>query len=340
MAMILGRPRAINADDCDAKPPIDCNIPRDPSKTVPMTIQPGESHNGPTTVSASLFRYALAKKVHEMRALKADKPHPKDYSVVRTLHDQVISLMDNVPPFLRPKNPDTSWDSEYPYLPQQREEILIMANLFLMTLHRPHILANSESRKAALQAALATLESQQRFFGQISKHHYKLFGLAFYTIDASILLSIIMSVHPPRSPEAEKYIDHILQQAMERLSHIQPYNAIAKSGLDILQRCYHKLKGVTESLSDTSGMMSASRSHSPPRSGLRDIRRELMVEPQEGSQSDPYLSTTDVDFDLPTLEFPVVTNTFDQAFWLEQLDQIQSFPSNLSDPDMIWESVI
>jgi hypothetical protein len=143
MAMIQGRPRMIYFDDCDVKLPTDCNIPKKPSTAVPMTVR-SYGNDNITTVSASLFRQALASKVHEMHALKADRPHPKDYSVVQDLHHQAISLVNKVPPSIRPKNPDTSWVNQYPYLPQMREEILIMANLFLITLHRSHVATNRE----------------------------------------------------------------------------------------------------------------------------------------------------------------------------------------------------
>jgi hypothetical protein len=337
MAMILDRPRMINADDCDVKPPMDCNIPKDPSRVVPMTVQPRDNHHNITTVSATLFRYALANKFHEMRALKADRPYPKEYSIVRTLHDQVISLLNEVPPSLRPKNPDTSWDLEYPYLRQQREEILTIQNLFLMALHRPHIIANTESRRAALQAALATLDSQERFFEHTKSHHYPIFGLAFCTVDASFLLSIIAILYPLQNHDAKSLIDHALQKAIERLSHIEAYNPIARSGLGILQRCYKKIKETCESpANSSSGTMSAS--HRSPESGLQAIRRDLSYQvtaPQGDLPSDPYPMNTNININFSTPDIP---NGFNQEYWLEQLDQIQPSLVRPTDPDMFWES--
>ncbi|GAB1194137.1 hypothetical protein APSETT444_003378 [Aspergillus pseudonomiae] len=327
MAMILGRPRIIHPDDCNMKPPIDCNIPKDPSKTVPMTVQPGEPPNGPTTVSAGLFRYDLACKFHELRALKADRPHLKDHTIIKGLHEQVISLLENVPPYLRFKNPDPSWDREYPFLPQLREEVFMTANLFLMTLHRPHILASAESRKAALEAALATLESQQRFFGQTSEHQYPLFGLAFYTIDASILLSIIVASYPPHSHEPRQYVYHVLQQAIERLSHIQPYNPIARAGLGIVQRCYEKLKEACHSPAMTSGTSSSSAVS--PRFELQDLRQELR-----------HQNSVPAELDQLAPELSVIPDSFGEAYWLDQLSLIQPPPTVGQEPDLFWDSLL
>ena len=105
MAMVLGRPRTINANDCDMKVPMDCEIPSDPSKTVPMPIQPDDK---PSAFSERLVQYAIAQKIHEVRTLGADKRHPKDYSLIQTLHNQALALLDTAPPTLQPHNPDTS----------------------------------------------------------------------------------------------------------------------------------------------------------------------------------------------------------------------------------------
>ena len=152
-----------------------------------------------------------------MRVLRADHPRQKDYSVIRTFHDQVVALLNDVPSFLPHKDPDTSWDSEHPHLPHLREETLTMANLFLMTFNWSHIVASADTRRHALQAALISLESQQRFFEQASKRRYPHFALAFYTIDAFILRSIIMTLRQPDDQEVKRYIDSALQQVIERL---------------------------------------------------------------------------------------------------------------------------
>ncbi|KAK9350789.1 hypothetical protein V1523DRAFT_398937 [Lipomyces doorenjongii] len=242
MAMVLGRPHIINLNDCDFQIPINCNISDDPSKTVPMTISPNEDQSRPTTVSASLIRYAIATKVHEARAAKVDRPHPKEYSVVAALHDQALSIVENTTPVLRHQNPDTSWDSKYLYLPQQREEILSIVYTFLTALHRPHITSHAESRSAAIQAAIAVLDSQQRLFAQTSEHYYKLCLLSYYTIDAAISLLAITALYPSRRPEDECEIDRVVKQCIERLTSMAPCNPTAKSGLDVIRHCYRQVQ--------------------------------------------------------------------------------------------------
>lgn len=133
--MILGRPRTINPDDCDVKEPMNCNIPREPSTTVPMTQEYTGDRDEPNSISKNLILNKLAEMFHKMRALKADRPCPKDYSLIQNLHKEADAIVEDVPATLRYENPDTSWDTQYPYLLQQREDIITLTNLFLMALH-------------------------------------------------------------------------------------------------------------------------------------------------------------------------------------------------------------
>lgn len=241
--MILGRPRTIHPDDCDMTEPIECNIPPNPAITVPGSQQDLRDRDRPNTVSQNLFLYRLSNVWHTAKALKADKPYPEDYTIVRRLHDQINSILDLLPPTLRYESPDRSWDAEYSYLNQQREDLLTKANLMIMAIHRPHMEHHVESRRAALQAALVILESQNRSFSSIGPHHYKLFGLSFYTIDASLLLSLVAGKYSPHeNTEFMARIDYTLQQAMDRLGVMYSYSPIARCGLAIIRQCYTVLK--------------------------------------------------------------------------------------------------
>ncbi|KAM0247624.1 hypothetical protein ACHAQJ_009764 [Trichoderma viride] len=273
-----------------------------------------------------------------MRALKADRPRPKDYSVVRTLHEDIISLVEALPAFLRLKNPDTTWDVDYPYLPQLRQELQVMTNLFLMTLHRPHIISNLESRRAALQAALETLDCQQCFFAQAKQHQYHLFGLAFYTVDASLLVSIIMLLFLPQNHETKQKMNHSLQQAIESLSSIESFNPTAASGLYIVQRCYQKLKTATESPSSTSDARTASNStpanilHSP----MGDLGQEDFSQ-QADSRPSPQPNITS-GLASSTIFSQAIPDSFSQTYWLDQLNIIDPFMSE-QDPGNLWENL-
>lgn len=338
MAMILGRPRMINLDDCDAKLPMNCNIPKDPSTAIPMTVQPEDSYS-PIMISAPLFRYAVACKVHRMRASKADNPRLNDYTVVQKLHEDTMSLIDELPPFLRLKNTDTTWDRTHPRLPQLRQELQVMLNLFIMGLHRPHVKSSKESRKAALQAALQTLDCQRFFFTLAEKDQYHLFGLAFYTVDASLLVSIIALLFPPSSRTAKQMVNQSLQHAIEDLSKMQPFNPIARSGLRVLERCYQKVKIICEPPNSSSEPRTAS--HSTAGDELNALIHDL-----GGQGFDSYSNLQSDSSQANAYSWPVspdlfsqpIPDNFNEGYWLDQLNTIDlSFPDR--DPDFQWENL-
>lgn len=181
MALILGRPRTINRDDCSAKAPIDCNMPRDPSKLVSPAAMAHRDQE-PFSYTPQIFHFEIAHKIHDMLS------SVKGYNQVEVLHNQVLSILDRLPPTMHPWNPDTSWDTRKPNFPKSRQHIASVASSFLMALHRPHVVVHARSRQAAIRAAPDTLQAQQRLFDLMSEHHYKIYGFSFYTIAAGIFL--------------------------------------------------------------------------------------------------------------------------------------------------------
>lgn len=336
--MILGRPRMINLDDCDAKPPLYCNIPRDPSTAIPMAVRP-EDTRSPIMISASLFRYALACKVHKMRATKSGSPRLNDYTIIQTLHEEILTLMHELPPFLRLKNADTTWDLEYHYLPQLRQELQVMLNLFVMSLHRPHVLSSEESRRAALQAALQTLDCQRCLFAQAEKDQYHLFGLAFYTVDASFLITIIAMLFPPSSHNAKQIIDQSLQYAITDLSKMQSTNPVARSGLKIVEHCYQKVKITCESPNSTSEPRTAP--HSTPGDELYTLVNDLGLRNFDSCanlQSESSQVNTFSWHGSPDFFSQSIPDVFNQGYWLDQLNMIHPSISD-QETGFLWENL-
>lgn len=236
MALILSRPRIINANDCTIKLPIDCDIPDQPSHTVPIAGQ-----HTPSSYSTRLCQYRISQKIHEMLSLGACKRHIKDYSIVEKLHQEIESLVDDLPPVLRPKNVDVSWDTLLPNLPCQRQQIRAAANTFLMALHKQHVGTHPSSRRAAIRAALCTLEAQQRLFEMMKEHHYKCFSLSFYTIDSAVFLSATEITYPEMDHNLKEDIRRSIRQAIDRLKLLKKRSPMAKSGEQVLTRLYQMI---------------------------------------------------------------------------------------------------
>lgn len=322
MAMVPGRPKMISDNDCDTQAPLDCSIPADPSKPVPMAVTIDGQGTQPSSVAASLITYSVSTKFHEVRAQKLDRPYPRDFSGLRRIQEEVLSILDNVTLVLGHRNPDTSKDSQYTYLPLQREEILTIVYTFITALHRPHIAARVESRDTASQAAIVILDSQQRPFEQMSKHHYKLCLLSFYTVDAAIILSVITEQCPPQSSERKHEIDPVYNQCIQRLSLMAPSDPTAKSGLEVLSRCHENLL--------QSGRLSPVRPDAALLSQSIIDSQAVDAETSTGSNDVAISERNPLDMPPETLgnltwdETEVSTNSFDESNWLQLIDSMDA----------------
>lgn len=244
MALMLGRSRMINAEDCTAQTPMDCDVPPNPAQVVPA---PAIVSGRPSMYTSQLFKYTIARKIHEAMSSKALKSPCKDYSVVTKLHDDVHTLVDALPVTARQDNPDTLWDSRYPNLAKQRQHIAIMADSFILALHRPHSTLRQASRKEAISAALRSLTAQQCLFELCNEHHYKIHTLVFYIVDAVVFLtSMVLMYCKPASPTdtAEGKSDipihdirFALLQAVTRMGCMRSRSDVAREGEKVLKRC-------------------------------------------------------------------------------------------------------
>lgn len=328
----------INLSDCNIELPIDCNIPEDPSKIVPTAAHFAGDNYIPSSFSVSLIHYSVSQLIHEMRATGTNSRCPQDYSVIQDFHDRLISLLDAVPLVLRPKNPDTSWDSRCPYLPLQRELVLASANSFLLALHRPHIHIYPESRKRALEAALVTLESQQRFFEKISRHQYKFFTLSFYTINAAFFLAAVTMMYPATEPQFKQEIYLSIRRAINKLALLESGNAIAGSGLKLLRHCFQQMQ-------DSSGPDTGLAVLEPLAGGAAGMAQPQVPEGDSNQSGNTHeLPAAEGHSQHAALDLSHIfqqhvaapsgidsaeilnINEFDESYWIEQLNQVPSMP--------------
>ncbi|KAL3428107.1 fungal specific transcription factor domain-containing protein [Phlyctema vagabunda] len=344
MALVLGRPRIINASDCDIKLPIDCNIPENPKTTIPTAVHSVGDGEKPSLLTPVLLMYSFSQFIHQMRGSGADKRCPKDYSVVSGLDHKVLELMDDLPPVMRPHNPDTSWDSRSPSLPRVREQILTAANQLLLALHRTHIHVHQESRGRAIKAAFAILEAQQRFFDKTPPNQYRFFGLAFSTIDAASFLAAIMMMQPPPDQELELKIQNIINQVAIKLQLLLEYrNALAASGLKLIRHCQSRFQNhaglargsypsvetpqiSNQALDGSSEAVINFVPHGNDDHFLESFNPNHAIQSHDDSSSG-------LDFGR---DFSDV-NTFDASFWIDQMNQI---PILGDDPavDPVWDA--
>lgn len=334
--MNLGRPRMINAKDCDVSLPVDQSFPDDLSHTVPI---PQNQHK-PSPLSLLLFRYKIAGKIHEIREYNLDK-QDADYILVWTFHDKLNNLLNDLPSYLNPNNPATHLDSEFPYLRLHREEASSQLNLVIMELHRPFIAKHPQSRNAAMKAAIGSIDNQKALMGLSGRHHYAYFGFGFYTTNAAMMLAAIALIYPDENQV--KMIESKVQQALSILVNIQDANIVARASLPVIQRLYDKIQGSlhTSSFStanlgnpgsapnqDSGSLLPTAPSMDVPPAA--PLTAELMLGDAEDSELQHFT-------DLPAwTEIPQV-NDFDAAFWLDQLSKL---PDNLPQDGVLGQNTM
>ena len=261
MSIILGRPRLINISDCTVRPPLDCDIPSNPSTTIPDAKTPGTP---PSHYSLSLFNYAIGQLFHETLSLGANKKNTQNYESVRMLHEKVNILLGDLPSAVRPLDPDTSWDARTPGIPRQRKQIATIANSFLISLHREHIVVHPESLMAAVRAGLQLLEAQQQMSHLVQPHHYRMYGLSCHTIDACMFLSAVVLDKDTATRIHHTTLQEVvsaLRKAIDHLNTMALVSPMAKSGAELLERCFPKIQEtITELYSIFSDLSSSTLS--------------------------------------------------------------------------------
>lgn len=319
--MNLGRPRMINAKDCDIILPIDQSFPDNPSQTVPI---PKTEHT-PSPLSLLLVRYSIAGKIHEIREYGLDK-QDADYSSVWTFHHRLQNVLNELPPYLNPNDPATNLDFDFPYLPLHREEASSQLNLVLMELHRPFIAKRSQSRIAALKAAVGSIDNQKALMELSGRHHYGYFGFGFYPTNAAMMLAVIALIYPDK--DQIDLIETKVQQALSILVNIQDVNIVARAAVPVIQRLYDKIRSSPHPILSSSTESNSLESAPSQDDGISSVAAPSMGSPPTAPISTQFMlenvaDSTLHDFtDLPAwTEIPQL-NDFDAAFWLDQLSKM------------------
>ncbi|KAH0341500.1 hypothetical protein KCU83_g9608, partial [Aureobasidium melanogenum] len=352
-ASLNGHPLPVDAVGCNIKVPLDCAFPKDPSKTIPMSlgIAGGET---PSPFSVHIFRYTLACVIQKIRT---GNQGMKDYSIVRRFHERMVETLDDLPSVLRPAHlqPDLSWDSEYRFLQHQREEVSTTLNIFLLALHRPYIHTHSESRCAALDASLSILESQERLFAQADKRHRKYFGHAFYTVSAAIFVTMIVARHPSQDQNIRIRIRKSLAQAIEQLSQIKDLNSIAGSALPLVLACYEKMEFAlreanTTVIPPTAPVQTpvASMNELPDFSTSLDTTSGFPLRAHSVARDQSMIdaSSADIDFtgDGSSLANPYqdkgigVMSDYDVSYWANNIQNISGSATSIQD-ELRWDAL-
>lgn len=186
--VILGRPTSIALSAMPPTLPIDAPIPKDRSKT---PVLPRGEDDPPTPLTRALWAYQIMAQLREVLDLEKDGPCPKDFSRVDRVHEHLLELEEQTPPYFRVENPDKRFDSlpECYWIKYIRATLPQLLYFNLMALHRPYIFTRPKSRTEALKASLSMLNAQRIHFQSLKPEHYKTW-VPFLSLSLSSFLSL------------------------------------------------------------------------------------------------------------------------------------------------------
>ncbi|RYP25101.1 hypothetical protein DL766_007130 [Monosporascus sp. MC13-8B] len=270
---VLGRPTSVDYRLLNRSLPIDVVMPNDSKK---MPLVPRGEGDPPTPLTRAIWAFKMIRPLRDILDLEKEGPFPKDFSKVDKLHQHLLEVQANTPAPFRQENPDTRFDNlpECWWLPLVRPSLPQIAAFNFMALHRPYIFTRAASRREALRASVAMLESQRSYFSMLRPHQFKAFALFFGTFDAVVMVASIYILFPREHPEVLPSAVRHFRWAVERFELMAPRNRLASAALGVLNAIYIRFrKAVGPFFSfDDHGMVckslepassSASDSHTP-----------------------------------------------------------------------------
>lgn len=225
----------MHREDVSTSAPLNCDYPREPAKTVPI-------HNEKSQYTLMSLMIDLAHKKHDMLSCTANGTLERDYGKVLSLHNDLCSLRQKLQFSLQEAPPGSSNDREAHRVDIMRLLTLNHFNCILIALHRPFIRTHVSSREAAVNAALELLEEQRSILEIIPFPQSRVYGNAFYTIDASIFLCGVMVELPLTDPVQQRQISNAILQSIGVLAAMKSRSPLAESGEQILLHFYQKIQ--------------------------------------------------------------------------------------------------
>lgn len=259
MAIILGRPTMINDRHCNVTPPIDCQIPPDLTKALPVPRGPLDP---PNPFTERLLDYQLANIVNEIddMEVKVDKPLSLDFSSVDLMHSKILSFTEFFPPALAIHNRDTSYDQQYPFLPAQCELLKASAFCLIVGLHRPFVFTRERSKMELVKASLVILDSQTRVFQMTKEHHHTIYTLCFFTFDPAVLIAAVIITSPASlDPEMIDACIEALREGHNRLEILGHRIKLAEKGAAVLKVLISKVEAAISSVHRIDSLLNRAR---------------------------------------------------------------------------------
>lgn len=220
--------------------PLDTDIPMDRSLTIPQERQP---HEKPNQFTQRLVEFRLHSKLPELKAVHAQGgPYPKEY--MEKLQQDFYKNIDAASPQFCFEGADRTWDRECPWLKPQREYVQSTTWLILVVAHRPYIFSVPQCRTEVLKAGIKVLQAQERNYRCLGKEFWKLFTLAFVTLEAATAIMAVLIAFPAENGDLIPAALFQVRESIARLKVIGDTNHFAVPAAEVLQSLMSRVEGM------------------------------------------------------------------------------------------------
>ncbi|ORY34710.1 hypothetical protein BCR39DRAFT_585668 [Naematelia encephala] len=208
ISLLVGRPASISDAHTDTRMPANLD-----DEELETDFDPaGHPLTRPTVYTYVIVRHKLAEIMGRI-AYHTFAIQLPDYSTVLNLDRELLAWRDALPPFFAMDHPDTSLDTEHPYLFVQRHLLACEWYYTRITLNRPYLLRRKPqdgryaySKTAAIESATADLLSRRSFI--MEKGNVVVNSGGYRVLNSYMVLGVTIKLDPG-SPQADE-LRHLL----------------------------------------------------------------------------------------------------------------------------------
>ncbi|KAH8774330.1 fungal-specific transcription factor domain-containing protein [Diaporthe sp. PMI_573] len=243
IALALGRPFAIVDQQCLVKQA--SNVWLDELEDDEAATAPEAPMSQPTASVFSRLAHELATVVGSVQD-RCFGLFTVSYETVLALDKEIETWRSRLPPYFELKCPDTSKDTQLPFLPWQRLHLHSMYHFARVTLHRPFLLRQSitnrykHSHDVCIASACADLDMGLRLFSQPLNDRLK-WSLGPHNLFNSALVLGIIAVRDPHSRRSHAILEDLSAYCEMQRKDVW-LNEFALAEVKIVELCVKKAR--------------------------------------------------------------------------------------------------
>jgi hypothetical protein len=261
MGIVLGKPSNVCEENWSIKMPLDAPIPLDRSHGIPAERQPFEK---PTQSTHRLIEYRVLSQLPGIQRLLIGEFNPRDFAQVQQYQQKMWACIETVPPPFRFENPDRKWDVECPWLKPQREYLCCTTWLFFLVTYRYSMFTIPQSRTEVIKSGIKVLQAQERHYRALGAQHYKLYALAFFTLEAATAIMVVFIAFPAENKVLFPTALFHIKESIARMNAIKCSNQFARPAAELLELLMLRAESVLRDLKSASSNSPGSSQENTP----------------------------------------------------------------------------